>query len=89
MSEDLKPFRYEPIVLSNEGTVVAEFLPDTPSVRDSAYQSEAALEKAFVEQLQIQAYDYLALRFQEQWLIVSLIYPPKRKSADERQMSLL
>lgn len=28
-------------------------------------------------------------RFQEQWLIVSLIYPPKRKPADERQMSLL
>jgi type I restriction enzyme, R subunit len=61
MSEDPKPFRYEPIALSNESTVVAEFLPDTPSVRDSAYQSEAALEKAFVEQLQIQAYDYLAL----------------------------
>jgi type I restriction enzyme R subunit len=61
MSEDLKPFRYEPIALSNESTVVAEFLPDTPSVRDSAYQSEAALEKAFIEQLQIQAYDYLAL----------------------------
>lgn len=28
-------------------------------------------------------------RFQDQWLIVSLIYPPKRKPADERQMSLL
>ena len=61
MSEDPKPFRYEPIALSNESTVGAEFLPDTPSVRDSAYQSEAALEKAFIEQLQIQAYDYLAL----------------------------
>ncbi len=61
MSEDPKPFRYEPIALSNESTVVAEFLPDTPSVRDSAYQSETALEKAFIEQLQIQAYDYLVL----------------------------
>jgi hypothetical protein len=28
-------------------------------------------------------------RFQDQWLIVSLIYPPKRKTVDERQMSLL
>lgn len=61
MSEDLKPFRYEPIALSNESTVVAEFLPDTPSVRDSAYQSEAALEQAFIEQLRLQAYDYLPL----------------------------
>jgi len=28
-------------------------------------------------------------RFQDQWLIVSLIYPPKRTPVDERQMSLL
>lgn len=28
-------------------------------------------------------------RFQDQWLIVSLIYPPKRSPDDERQMSLL
>lgn len=28
-------------------------------------------------------------RFQDQWLIVSLIYPPKRMPVDERQMSLL
>ncbi len=61
MSEDLKPFRYEPIALSNESTVVAEFQPDAPSVRESAYQSEAALEKSFIQQLQLQAYDYLAL----------------------------
>lgn len=27
-------------------------------------------------------------RFQDQWLIVSLIYPPKRKPADDRQGSL-
>ncbi len=46
MSEDLKPFRYEPIALSNESTVVAEFQPDAPSVREATYQSEAALEKA-------------------------------------------
>jgi type I restriction enzyme R subunit len=61
MNEDLKPFRYEPIALSNESTVVAEFQPDAPSVRESTYQSEAALEKSFIQQLQLQAYDYLAL----------------------------
>lgn len=44
MSEDLKPFRHEPIALSNESTVVAEFQPDAPSVRESTYQSEAALQ---------------------------------------------
>jgi len=59
MSEDLKPFRYEPIALSNESTVVAEFLPDR--VRETAYQSEAELEKAFIEQLQVQAYEYLPI----------------------------
>lgn len=61
MSEDLKPFRYEPIALSNESTVVAEFQPDAPSVREATYQSEAALEKAFIQQLQLQAYDYLTI----------------------------
>ena len=61
MTEDLKPFRYEPIALSNESTVVAEFQPDAPSVREATYQSEAALEKAFIQQLQLQAYDYLTI----------------------------
>ena len=28
-------------------------------------------------------------RFQDQWLIISLFYPPKRKPVDDRQMSLL
>lgn len=35
MNEDLKAYRYEPIALSNESTVVAEFLPDTLGVRES------------------------------------------------------
>ncbi len=60
MSEDLKPHRYEPIALSSESTVVAEFVPE-PRVRDSTYQSEAALERNFIAQLQKQAYDYLPL----------------------------
>ncbi len=61
MSEDLKSCRYEPIALSNESTVVAEFLPEFLGVREAAHQSEAELEKAFIQQLQAQAYEYLPL----------------------------
>ncbi len=61
MSEDLKSCRYEPIALSNESTVVAEFLPEFLGVREAAYQSEAGLEKAFIKQLQVQAYEYLPI----------------------------
>ncbi|MBS3974514.1 MAG: type I restriction endonuclease subunit R [Actinobacteria bacterium] len=61
MSEDLTPYRIEPIALSNESTVVAEFLPDALGVREAAYQSEAELESAFIKQLQLQAYEYLPI----------------------------
>ncbi|MBP8287295.1 MAG: type I restriction endonuclease subunit R, partial [Rhodoferax sp.] len=61
MSEELKPYRIEPIALSNESTVVAEFQPDAPGAREAAYQSEADLEKDFIKQLQMQAYEYLPI----------------------------
>jgi len=61
MNEELKSYRYEPIALSNESTVVAEFVPDFQGVREVAYQSEAALERDFIEQLQHQAYEYLPI----------------------------
>ncbi|MBP6434954.1 MAG: type I restriction endonuclease subunit R [Pontixanthobacter sp.] len=61
MSEAPRPFRYETIAISEESTVVAEFVPDAASVQDAAYQSEDALERAFIRQLQAQAYDYLPL----------------------------
>ena len=57
MSED--PRRYEPIALSDESTVVAEFVAE--AVREPAYQSEAELEKSLIRQLQAQAYDYLPI----------------------------
>lgn len=57
MSEDLH--RYAPIALSDESTVVAEFVAE--AVRETAYQSEAELEKALIRQLQAQAYDYLSI----------------------------
>jgi type I restriction enzyme R subunit len=57
MSEDLH--RYAPIAFSDESTVVAEFVAE--AVRETAYQSEAELEKALIRQLQAQAYDYLPI----------------------------
>ncbi len=59
MNKELKSWRFEPIALSSESTVVAEFEFD--EVRQSAYQSEAELERAFIGQLQIQAYEYLSI----------------------------
>ena len=60
MSHDPNPCRYELIALSNESTVVAEFVPEL-EVREATYQSEAALERAFIDQLQNQAYEYLPI----------------------------
>lgn len=62
MKEAPSPSRYEPIALSGESTVVAEYLPGDPSTaQDSGYRSESELEKAFIRQLQAQAYDYLTV----------------------------
>jgi type I restriction enzyme, R subunit len=52
--------RIEPIVVSSESTVVAEFAPELGGSGD--YQSEAQLEKEFIKLLRTQAYEYLAIR---------------------------
>ena len=62
MSDDLTPHRIEPIALSDESTVVAEFSADDE--RKSAHQSEAELEKGFITQLRMQAYEYLPITSQ-------------------------
>lgn len=51
--------RYEPIALSSESTVVAEFVADAAA--SESYQSEADLERALVALLQGQAYEHLSL----------------------------
>lgn len=51
--------RYEPIALSSESTVVAEFTPEPAAV--AGYQSEAQLEEAFIGQLVAQAYERLRI----------------------------
>ena len=58
MTDDSR-LRYEPIALSAESTVVAEFIPDPAS--ESGHQSEAALEQRLLAMLQEQAYEYLPL----------------------------
>ncbi|MDR1276220.1 MAG: type I restriction endonuclease subunit R [Candidatus Accumulibacter sp.] len=60
MSEDLKPYRFEPIALSDESTVVAEFTHPN-EVREERYQPEAELERDFIKRLQVQAYEYLRI----------------------------
>jgi type I restriction enzyme R subunit len=51
--------RYEPIAVSSESTVVAEFIPDP--AQESGYQSEADLERTFIRLLREQAYEYVSL----------------------------
>ena len=57
-------YQYEPIAVSAESTVVAEFVPDAASA--AAYQSEADLEREFIRLLQSQAYEYLPLTSEAQ-----------------------
>jgi len=56
--------RYDPIAVSSESTVVAEYVPDAQAA--SAYQSEAALESEFIKLLQGQAYEYLPITSEAQ-----------------------
>ena len=56
---DAAAYRYEPIALSSESTVVAEFVADPAA--EAAYQSEAELERSLIELLRGQAYVYLPI----------------------------
>ena len=51
---------YDPIAVSVESTVVAEYIPDPHE--ETTYQSEAALEAELIRVLQSQAYEYLPIR---------------------------
>jgi type I restriction enzyme R subunit len=59
MSEPNGETRYDVVAVSAESTVVAEYSPEAGE--ETAYQSEAALERAFIRLLQSQAYEYLPL----------------------------
>ncbi|WP_295105576.1 type I restriction endonuclease, partial [uncultured Microbacterium sp.] len=56
--------KYDPIAVSAESTVVAEYVPD--SVHATAYQSEADLEREMIRLLQSQAYEYLPITTEAQ-----------------------
>src|SRR5574344_111117 len=60
---------YNIVAENPESTVVAEYQPLYR--KDTSFQTEAELEKAFIEQLQIQAYDYLPITSEEE-LIANL-----------------
>ena len=51
--------QYNLVAENPESTVVAEYQPLYR--KETTFQSEADLEKAFIEQLQTQAYDYLPI----------------------------
>ncbi|MDN3294521.1 type I restriction endonuclease subunit R [Streptomyces ficellus] len=56
--------RYEPIAVSSESTVVAEFIADEAAA--TSHQSEADLEREFIGLLQSQAYEYLPITSETQ-----------------------
>jgi len=61
---DNSPRKYEPIAVSAESTVVAEYTPDAPA--SDAYQSESALEQELIRLLASQAYGYLPVTSEAQ-----------------------
>lgn len=50
------------VTQSAESTVVSEYTREANMLRDAGYQSEAELERAFIQQLQSQAYEYISIR---------------------------
>lgn len=63
MSEPRRPYNYEPIAVSGESTVVAEYIAQYDA--DAGYQSESALEQEFIKQLERQAYEVLRITSEE------------------------
>ncbi len=57
MTDAPAPRKYDPIAVSSESTVVAEYEPDLHV--EAAYQSEAQLEQQLIETLESQAYERL------------------------------
>ena len=58
-------FAYNLVAQNTESTVVSKYVPERNTLRDANYQSEAELEKAFIERLELQAYEYLSINNEE------------------------
>ena len=67
MSEARLPYNYEPIAVSSESTVVAEYIAQYDA--DAGYQSESALEQEFIKQLERQAYEFLRITSEEHLIV--------------------
>lgn len=61
---DATPRKYDPIAVSSESTVVAEYIPNAAGA--GSYQSEAELERELIRLLQSQAYEYLPITSEAQ-----------------------
>ncbi|MCF7820351.1 MAG: type I restriction endonuclease subunit R [Candidatus Pacebacteria bacterium] len=55
--------KYNLVAESNQSTVVSEY--NIKGKRVSSYQSEAELERAFIKQLENQAYEYIAIKSED------------------------
>lgn len=55
--------KYNLVAENTQSTVVSEYTPD--GVRVAHYQSEADLERAFIKQLETQAYEYVTITSEE------------------------
>jgi type I restriction enzyme R subunit len=64
MSEN---FKFEPIAVSSESTVVGEF--EFEERKATSYQSEAQLEQAFIDLLSGQAYDYVSFTSEDELIL--------------------
>ena len=62
---------YNVVAENNESTIVAEYIPEQRVMEDSDYQSEAALERKFINQLTSLGYEYLTIH-DEKALITNL-----------------
>lgn len=69
MSDLCGGVHYDPIAVSAESTVVSEYSPE--AAEETAYQSEATLEQAFIKLLESQAYEYLPITSEDE-LIANL-----------------
>lgn len=62
-------YKYNLVAENVQSTVVSEYFTNTTMVRDASYQSEADLERAFIKQLESQAYEYIRITSENDLLL--------------------
>ncbi|MFA6184355.1 MAG: type I restriction endonuclease subunit R [Parcubacteria group bacterium] len=61
--------KYNLVAQNPESTVVGLYIPNGDLLRDANYQSEADLERAFIKQLETQAYEYLRITSEDELVL--------------------